>query len=510
MHLGVALGRRGRHGSVACGPFSSATPLRGIVSGSRCVRPTRAHAVLFICAPRREVSGAVVKRLARPLWLMAATFTLMWSPATDAGVIARRMEEAASDDTCCSEREGSTGRPETTAQQAQAHPDVAWDEAVGFGAAATGGRGQAYVDVLSLRDTSAGSEPAPGSLRAALSGGNRTVRFRVSGNIELRRSLVVSQPNITIDGSDAPDGGIALWGKPLVITADNVVVRNLRFRGSHPTDRADGLAIGSGRDILIDHVSCSWATDECISIYGYADTGSVRRVTIQNSLLAEAPDGSAAYGMLIAGDVGDVTLYRNVFAKNANRNPQITTGQRHAPGGMGERLAGVGRYELIQNIVYDMIYSTRLGNQSSKWLMQVDVIGNLWKAGPHWRRPKVPVSVLARPRSLGPIHVFLSDNDGPDHFDRMTGRSCDYFSLEELNAPCAGYSAHAASSRLIREHEFPGRRASEDFESILENAGAIAPCRDSLDTRIVEEIRSGTGQHARLPGSLPDLTKACQ
>lgn len=389
---------------------------------------------------------------------------------------------------------------------------VVREQAVGFGGAAIGGQGKPFVDVVTLRDTPDGARPVPGSLRAALSGGDRTIRFRVSGNIELVNDLVVRYPNVTIDGSDAPNGGVALWSHSLRIETDNVVVRNLRFRGSHPTEQHDGLAIGGGKDILIDHVSCAWATDECISIYGYSYTGkgSVRRVTIQNSLIAEAPDGLANYGMLIDGDVSGVTLYRNVFAKNGNRNPQISTGQRRGLGGPGERLSGVGQYELVQNVVYDAIYSTRLWNQSPEWTMQLDVIGNLWKAGPHWARPKVPVAIMAKPRSTGPIQVYLADNLGPGNDGRPAARACDYFSLETANAPCAGYAGHSAPSRLIPDHEFPGRPAAEDLESILGGVGASLPCRDSLDAKVIAELRSGTGRHVRSPGRLPDLTRACQ
>ncbi len=400
--------------------------------------------------------------------------------------------------------------PPTATAPATAAPD----RAVGFGAGATGGAGREIVEVVNLRDNPPELGPWPGSLRAALTGGNRIVEFRVSGSIELLQPLRVAQRNVTIDGTHAPDGGVALHGAPLLIDADNVIVRNLRFRGSHPMDPVDGLEIAGGSDILIDHVSCSWATDECISLYGYSYTGrgSVSRVTIQNSLIAEAPVDSP-YGILIDGDVGDVTLYRNVFAKNANRNPQITTGHRGAgeDGGAPVLLAGVGRYELIQNVIYDAVYATRIWNQSPDWTIQLDVIGNLWKPGLRYPRPKVPVMIFTEPESLGAIQVFLADNAGPDLGNGASGRPCDYFSREAANRPCAGYApAHAATARLTRSEALPGRPASQDFEVILASAGATRPCRDAVDRRVVEEVRTGTGRPAIGPGRLPSLDGACQ
>ena len=387
------------------------------------------------------------------------------------------------------------------------------DAAMGFGARTTGGAGQQVVEVVNLLDNPPEVGPWPGSLRAALAGGNRTVRFRVSGSIKLLNPLYVKQPNVTIDGSDAPNGGVALYNNTLIIEANNVIVRNIRFRVSNATEPMDGLQIGGGSNILIDHISCSWAGDECIDIHGYdyIGTGTVRNLTIQNSLIAEAPK-DRPYGILVDGDVGDVTFYRNVFAKNGARNPQIVTGRRGAQApGVGEPLSGIGRYELIQNIIYDAVYATRVWNLGPAWTVQLDVIGNLWKPGLQYTNPRLPITIAAEPESVGPIKVFLADNLGPNHENLTSGRPCDYFSLDWLNAPCAGYSPeHAATSRLTSSDALPGRPASEDSETILANAGATRPCRDSADSRIVQEVRSGTGRHVDGPGALPFLNARCQ
>src|SRR3954454_14575736 len=74
----------------------------------------------------------------------------------------------------------------------------AFPGAEGFGARTIGGRGGAVYEVTTLDDA------GPGSLRDAVSAGNRTVVFRLSGNIDLKSPLVVSRPNITIAGQTAP------------------------------------------------------------------------------------------------------------------------------------------------------------------------------------------------------------------------------------------------------------------------------------------------------------------
>ena len=72
--------------------------------------------------------------------------------------------------------------------------------AEGFGAATRGGQGIAGGPGDDLNHS------GPGSLREALSAGNRTVTFGVGGAIVLADPLFVRGPFVTIDGSTAPAG----------------------------------------------------------------------------------------------------------------------------------------------------------------------------------------------------------------------------------------------------------------------------------------------------------------
>ncbi len=84
---------------------------------------------------------------------------------------------------------------------------LAFPEAEGFGAMATGGRGGQVVHVTTLADSGAGS------LRDAVSGPNRIVVFDVGGVINLTSALVVAGDNITLAGQSAPGGGVTLYGR---------------------------------------------------------------------------------------------------------------------------------------------------------------------------------------------------------------------------------------------------------------------------------------------------------
>src|SRR5262245_35263342 len=68
----------------------------------------------------------------------------------------------------------------------------------GFGASTQGGEGGAEVRVTNLNDN------GPGSLRDAVSQGNRKVVFDVAGTIQLAGPVHVKGAFITIDGFRAP------------------------------------------------------------------------------------------------------------------------------------------------------------------------------------------------------------------------------------------------------------------------------------------------------------------
>jgi pectate lyase len=193
----------------------------------------------------------------------------------------------------------------------------AFPGAEGFGAYSQGGRGGRVLHVTTLADEGSGS------LRWAVEQeGPRTIVFEVSGTIELKERLTIRNPFITIAGQTAPGDGICLRHGMLGIATHDVIVRYLRCRMGGQGRGGDDITIGKGADIILDHCSASWSTDEVLSASTRNPT--LTRVTVQWSFITGAlnPKGHS-FGSLIRGTGGaKYSFLHNLYAHNRGRNPR--------------------------------------------------------------------------------------------------------------------------------------------------------------------------------------------
>jgi hypothetical protein len=182
----------------------------------------------------------------------------------------------------------------------------------GFGATTSGGAGKPIYHVTNLNDS------GPGSLRDAVSQGNRTVVFDLAGTIVLSDEITIRNAFLTIDGSTAPSPGITLKNYGLIIrgtAGHDIIVRGLRIRNA----ALDGIWItDAAYNVVIDHVSIHGSADGNLDI----SRAGTRDITVSWSTFAE-PAGEEK-NSLLAFELSRVTLHHNIFIAAQQRNPQVT------------------------------------------------------------------------------------------------------------------------------------------------------------------------------------------
>lgn len=375
-----------------------------------------------------------------------------------------------------------TDTDEEEEQEATSQGDVdknygelkAFPTAKGFGKSATGGRGGYVVRVTNLNDRGSGS------LREALKmTGTRTIVFTVGGTINCSTYLDIpyKSGNVTIAGQTAPGDGIMIKGGELRVSASNVIIRYLKIRPGNGTSGSneDGINISAYNgthleNIVIDHCSISWARDENLALVGGFSGGTIKKVTIQNSIIAECN-----YGALNYKGTSNITYYGNLFAHNAERNIR-------ANNPISNRLD----FEMINNLVYGASWFTNpsMGTKFS-------VVNNKYKSS---REVSVRAGALVNGESdgtgnAGNTHAYIKGNISP------SGRS-------ERSSNLGSYvkSSAFASSGIS---PIPAR----DLESrLLPNVGASYPTRDAVDKRLVSQYNAGNGRLAT-SGSYPSVKK---
>ena len=364
----------------------------------------------------------------------------------------------------------------------------AFPGAEGFGSRTPGGRGGKVLFVTNLKDYVPGREkPIPGSLRAACEAkGPRIVIFRVSGTIPLKTGLRISEPYLTIAGQSAPGDGICLKNFGTAIQTHDVVIRHIRFR---PGDEMgpvykkrgrsfspDSLSVNApSRNVVIDHCSVSWSIDECLSVSG----AGITNVTVQWCIISESLNdsfhakGPHGYGSLLRTN-GNVTFHHNLYAHHRSRSPR--------PGTYGE---GSILLDFRNNVIHDS------NGYSAADPVRMNYIGNYIK------RPRKHVFRIGG----NATRMFVAGNFLVDGGDRNKKQWNLISGGTEKNRMNAAFRVAAVSTDS----------AAQAYKRILSSCGATLPKRDGVDTRIMRQLKRGSGgiiDSQRQVGGWPKLQSA--
>jgi hypothetical protein len=320
--------------------------------------------------------------------------------------------------------------------------------AEGYGAFTQGGRSGRPVIVDNLNDA------GPGSLRAALEAkGSRRVRFRVGGNIVLQSSIIVRNPYVTMDASSAPAPGITLRKHGLEIQTHDVILRQFRIRigddAVHPGDQNVRYGSGDGEYAL------------------YFSEGSSDSIADHLSLNLD----QHGYASIAGGD--RVTWHHNLFAHNFGRNP---------------RFQGSVDADFRNNVIYDWGETSAYGEFD-----RLNYVGNYLKPGQSTIQK--PLLFMNGTEVVAPSSLYLAGN------------------VMENNATLTADNWHGTGffydrSTIMAPHPFPAPNvtttsATQAYTDVLDSAGAILPARDSIDERIVSNVRTGTGRIIQSPEEIP-------
>ena len=377
----------------------------------------------------------------------------------------------------------------------------AFPGAEGGGMFTFGGRGGKVLTVTNLNDS------GPGSFRwACEQGGARIVVFNVSGVIRLTSPIYVRAPYITIAGQTAPGDGIIIAGESFQVDTHDVIVRHMRFRRGetlvwHREDSFGGNPVGN---IMIDHCSCEWGLDENISFYRHMfdlHDGKDKRkeptvnVTIQNTISAKALDTwNHSFGSTIGGE--NTTFMRNLWADNTGRNPSIGWG---------------GVFNFVNNVVYNWVHRTADGGE---YTTMSNFINNYYKPGPLTpKESAVGHRILkseSRSQGLFPFKQFGRVYAVGNVMEGYPEITKDNWNGGIQTADKDG-EMDATELALMRSNEpfvmpfVSIMGADQAFEWVLNNAGATVPCRDIVDERICEEVRTGIAYY--VPNYEKELAK---
>jgi hypothetical protein len=352
-----------------------------------------------------------------------------------------------------------------------------------------GGAGGRIVRVTNLNASGEGSFAA-----AVLETGPRIVVFEVGGVIDLQGTTIrISEPNLTIAGQTAPNPGITFIRGEFSVATHDVIVQHIAVRpgefgrAKKSGWEADGLSTSAADNVIIDHCSFSWATDENLSASGPRFNGATveewrqatsHRITFSHNIVAEGlrdsthKKGEHSKGSLVHDNADRVLIYGNLYNANHERNPLIKGGAHVA---------------VVNNLIHDFgakaIHYNLIAHEWGVHAPQpgiVTLVGNVARGGAD-TLPDVPLFSLG---GAGDVSLYLRDN----------------VAVDANGKPLPQTGSYTASGARIVKADTPYLPAnlkpipSARLENAIYMSAGMRPwARDPVDFKIISDVAEGRG-----------------
>jgi hypothetical protein len=427
----------------------------------------------------------------------------------------------------------------TTLASAQTIP--AFPGADGAAANVAGGRGGIVYHVTKLN--SAIDDPLKdtlGTIRYGLNNSNfpagpRTIVFDVGGVFNLGRlpqvgwdpngngwdaqsRLTIGGTNVTLAGQTAPGAGVIFMGGGIKPQGNNNIIRNISvaagygltgwwkpgdpMRAAPGTPEAgtdgsqwfpdntvyDAMDI-SGTNLMIDHVSLLYATDETLSMNEVAKNISVQYSNIsqgQNYPQWDAEGGGltghALGSLLEAGNATSaaISFHHNLYAHQKGRMPQMQAGS-----------TGGGYYDFRNNVFYNWFGTA--GSRSGTTF--VNLVNNFYLAGDGGDNPAGGTNPAINNSSGGTGVLSAGTNVYRNGNVLDSNKDAD---ANDGTAVSNGGPASPLWAGGVNTYAGVTDTAGQTFDRVLDYVGSNWWNRDAVidtpDERIINEARTGTGK----------------
>ncbi|MBN1181937.1 MAG: T9SS type A sorting domain-containing protein, partial [Bacteroidales bacterium] len=266
------------------------------------------------------------------------------------------------------------------------------------------------------------------------------------------------------------------------VDANNVIVRYIRSRmGDTYEQEDDAFTCRETENVIIDHCSFSWGIDEVASCY------LNKNFTMQWCIISESlyysyhSKSEHGYGGIWGG--ANATFHHNLLAHHSSRNPRFN----------GARYAAQWP-ELVDyrnNVIYNWGFNSAYAGEPSDvdgTKARINMINNYYKYGPATRVGELQYRIV-EPYSqvdAGYSYWYINGNY-LYNFPDATSDNWTYGVQRVTSVQKSEMKSDTAFTNSL----FETQSAEDAYLAVLEHAGVSIPFRDTIDRRIVNEVKLG-------------------